>query len=549
MTGKNLVLSILFLAVLPTLLVGQTSIFDKYDALHYDLALTVDPPHKTFSGNVAMRIRFLESSPDIALHASSKTLAIDSVTVDRHRARYERKGDTLMVRRGAAKPADTSAVVRIFYHGTSDFKGNYDGGGLYFPDTVDGKRFASISEPSFARLWWPCKDLPSDKATASISVTVPRGLTAVSNGLLKSVVPHGKTTTFRWETGYPIATYLVSVAAAPYVMFHEPYTFAAGDTMTLYYYVYPRDSAKAREDFKNTRSMLDFLTARFGPYPFAREKFGYAEVDGDLTMEHQTLCSISAAIIDGKRTNVQTYLHETAHHWFGDLITPKTWYDTWLNEGFATYMEALYAEWSSGKAKLREFAERVNGTPPGALPQPVVGKSDTAFWDAFNTSVYYKGAMVLHMLRGVMGDTLFFRTLRSYCDDPALRYANATTADFIRAAEAQYGKSLRWFFDEWLHSPGDSVDRPLYRYSWNTKPDGTRFATTLRIDQRQGAPSVFAMPIHVAVHANGKVEDVVVHDSLRSQSFTLTTASHPDSLLLDPDHWIFRGAEQTEWAR
>ncbi len=537
------------LLLLPGPLRGQSSIFDRYDVLHYDLSLNVEPRTKSFAGVVGMTVRLAAPSDALPLHASQKTLTIDSVTVDKKRAKFSRKGDTLSVALSALRPEDTTAVIRLFYRGRSEFQGNYDGGGVYFPDSAGGKRFSTISEPSFARLWWPCKDIPSDKATASVSVTVPRGLTAVSNGLLKSVRAHKKTTTFRWETGYPIATYLVSIAAAPYVSFHEPYVLAGGDTMTIFYYVYPQDSSKAREDFKNTRAILDFLSQRFGEYPFAREKFGYAEVDGDMTMEHQTVCSISASIIDGKRTNEQTYLHETAHHWFGDLITPKTWYDAWLNEGFATYMEALYSEFTSGKEKLREFAERVNDTPPGSFPMPVVGRTDTAFWDAFNFSVYYKGAMVLHMLRGIVGDSAFFRTLRTYCDDPALRYANATTRDFTRLAEAEYGKPLRWFFDEWLHGYGDSVDRPLYVYAWHTAPDGARYSTTLQIEQRQSARLLFTMPIHVAIYAAGRAESVVVNDSLQTQTFTITTTARPDSLVLDPDHWLFRKADRKEWDR
>ncbi len=548
MTSRHALLA-LILFLLPHALRGQSSIFDTYDVLHYDLSLTVQPGKKSFSGVVGMTVRFTGPSDVLPVHASHQTLTIDSVVVGSKRARFSRKGDTLSVALGAMRALDTSTSVRLFYHGTSDFRGNYDGGGIYFPDSAHGKRFATISEPSFARLWWPCKDIPSDKATASISITVPRGLTAVSNGVLKSVRPHTTTTTFRWETSYPIATYLVSIAAAPYVSFHEPYVLAGGDTMTIYYYVYPRDSSKAREDFKNTRSLLDFLSQRFGEYPFAREKFGFAEVDGDMTMEHQTICSISASIIDGKRTNEQTYLHETAHHWFGDLVTPMTWYDAWLNEGFATYIEALYSEFTSGKAKLREFAERVNDTPPGSFPMPVVGRTDTAFWDAFNFSVYYKGAMVLHMLRGIIGDSAFFRTLRSYCSDPALRYANATTKDFTRLAEAEYGKPLGWFFNRWLHAYGDSVDRPLYVYSWHTEPEADRFATTLRIEQRQSARILFTMPIHIAVYSGGDGEDVVVNDSLQTQTFAITTSARPDSLVLDPDHWLFRKAERVEWPR
>ncbi len=519
---------------------AQNSSFDRYDVSHYQLTIFVAPATRSFSGAVRVDYRTLAPTSVIPLFASHQTLQIDSVIGEKVSLAFCRARDTLFVELPSPSLAGTASSLTVYYRGRSDFRGNYDGGGIYFPDSVANGRFGSISEPSFGRTWWPSKDMPSDKATATVIVTVPKGLTVASNGLLTSVADHESTSTFEWETSYPIATYLVSLAAAPYSLFGEEYPLGHGRTMPISYYVYPADLEKAKRDFLHTKEFLAFLEARFGEYPFAKEKFGYAEVDGDLTMEHQTLCSISAAILDGKRTNELTYLHEMAHQWFGNLITPASWYDSWLNEGFATYCEHLYAESIHGRARLEDFASRMNATAPGLFADAVIGKSDTAFWDAFNSSVYFKGAMVLHMLRGMTGDSIFFATLKAYCADPALRYANATTDDFIRHCERAYGKPLRWFFDEWLRAMPDSVDRPIYGYSWRWDSSSGSAPLTLRINQRQSARALYTMPIPVSAFVRGTEERFVVRDSLGTQTFSLPVSAPPDSVVIDPHQWLFR---------
>ena len=519
--------------------------FDRYDVLHYDIAINFDLPLKTFDGAVTMSIETVDSLPSCYFHASDRAITIDSILYKNTHIQFIRRGDTVEALFPSIISPHTRLDIVTYYHGHSIFSGQYDDGGVYVPDSANFEHLATISEPFYARRWWPCKDLPSDKATVSVAISVPEKLMAVSNGLLKHVTSRNGRTTYTWETAYPIASYLVSVAVAPYKEIHATYHALDGRTMPMTYYVYPADSAKAVVDFQGTDSILHFFARRFCEYPFMNEKFGFAEVDGDLTMENQTICSISASIINGTRSNEMVYIHETAHHWWGDLITPKTWHDTWLNEGFATYSEALYVEDTRGIDRYRQYVDQWMRVPLGSYRTGVIAKSDTSFWDCFALSVYLKGAIVLHMLRGIVGDSAFFATLQTYIKSLRLRYANATTDDFIGIAEHQYGKPLRWFFDEWLSAPPDSFDRPVYRFSWSDDPSSPGSRINVTLEQPEMKNRLYRMPAEVGIFTKGKTDFLTFTDSARTQTAAFRCSSVPDSVVFDPHHWIFKSIESS----
>ena len=283
---------------------------ESFDVLHYTLSIRFDLEHKTFTGKTDVRARALSDSRELNLDASNETLTIDSVTAEGTKAAFRHATDRLSIFLPEMIPQGSEFTASIVYHGTSTFAGEYDGGGVYF---ISPSRLATISEPNFARTWWPCNDRPSDKATATVIIAVPESLTAVSNGTLKSLVRENGIATSTWETNYPTATYLISVAAAVYREFTDSYQSADGREMKIYYYVYPEDEQRARVDFQSTPKMLNFFREKVCDYPFIAEKFGYAEVDGNLTMENQTLCSIQKDFIRGDRSFEITLLHETAH--------------------------------------------------------------------------------------------------------------------------------------------------------------------------------------------------------------------------------------------
>lgn len=507
-----------------------------YDVLHYDLSLSFDIGTRSFGGSVGIRATALRQLDEVVLSASPATLTIDSVMSGDHRAAFQRFDDRLVIRLPAPAAAHASLNIIIYYHGTSSFAGAYDDGGIYF--AADG-RFASSSEPMFARRWWPCKDVPSDKATARLSFTVPDTFTAVSNGLLTGTSRRGGKATYTWETHYPIATYLISVAAAAYREFSDYYTTLDGRRMEIRYYVFPEDLEKARYDFAHTPAVLQFFARKFCEYPFTDEKFGFAEVEGDLTMENQTLCSIQRTLITGDRRSELTLVHETSHHWWGDLITPADWHHTWLSEGFATYAEALYVEHTMGRAAYRDYIDRLMSAENGAYAGSVIGEHDTAFWDSFSPRVYNKGALVLHMLRSVVGDSAFFTIMRRYLDDPAHRYANATTEDFRRECETVYGRSLGWFFRQWVYASTAAIDRPVIEYDWSTAAHPPPYQIVLSLHQQTASTLLYTLPLSVAIETRDSTSSLCLVDSLAVQSFSCTIPDTPLSVTLNPDRAMF----------
>ncbi len=514
-----------------------------YDVQHYDLSISLDLSTKTLSGNVSMIVHILDPLQTLTLNASKKTLTIDSAIVGKIRVLFQHKDDALSIQLPTIVAASESVAINIYYHGISTFQGEYDGGGVYFssPDHV-----ATISQPNFARTWFPCNDNPSDKATSTMSITVDSHLTAVSNGILKQISRQEKFKTYTWETRYPTATYLISFAVAPYLEYSDWYTALNGDSMKVTYYVFPEDSDKAKKDFYNTTKILSIFARMFGEYPFMNEKFGLVEVDGELTMENQTICSIQRSEITGDQQYESTIVHEIAHQWLGNLVTPATWNDIWLNEGFATYAEALYREQAYSKDSYRRYVEWLMSTEQGRFAGAIVGNNDTSFQDLFSLRIYNKGALVLHMLRGIVGDTVFFTIMKNYLNNERLRYGNATTEDFIHECEKEYGQSLRWFFDEWLLSSADSIDRPEYEYSWTTQPNGNLFDVHLNLTQTTAAKQLFRMPMTITISTQLSEYKYKITDSLEVQSFNFQMHEQPTSVEIDKENNVFKILKRKE---
>ena len=190
-------------------------------------------------------------------------------------------------------------------------------------------------------------------------------MTVVSNGRLVSRKESAGRHIFEWATKTPIATYLVFLGASDYLVTRDTLTLPDGGGLPLAWYVFPGDSAKAAEDFRNTKAILTYFSDTFSPYPFAGEQFAVAEVDGHLTMENQTVVAIEKNMITGDRRNENTFVHEISHQWWGNLVTPVDWHHTWLNEGFATYSEALYIESRKGPASYRAYIDVLMDQPRG----------------------------------------------------------------------------------------------------------------------------------------------------------------------------------------
>jgi len=180
------------------------------------------------------------------------------------------------------------------------------------------------------------------------------------------------------------------------------------------------------------------------------------------------------------------------------------------------------------------------GNEQGRYAGSITGKSDTSFWDSFAPRVYNKGALVLHMLRGVTGDSLFFVIMRNYLANPVRSYGNATTEDFIRECESITGTPMKWFFDQWVFNAPESIDRPEYRYRWESTEEGSGFSTTLHLEQPTADRQFYRMPVRISLVYDGARTDTTVENTFPSQSYTFTTKNRPADLLIDAGDKIMK---------
>jgi peptidase M1-like protein len=501
---------------------GNTAPLGTMDVQHYGLDLHVDPASKSLRGVVEIRAQLVSTTPTTLSLDLARALTVDAVAVDGKPTDFQRSDDRILIPVNEGK----TLSIAVTYHGTPQ------GNGFTFAERNGQPAISSFGMPFTARQWWPSKDDPADKAdTADIAITVPMPLTAASNGKLVATDTNADgTRTFRWHVDYPIYPDTLSVAIAEYTVFQDRYRAANGKVMPLFFYVFPPDEAKARRDFSVIPDIMRAHVQRFGEYPFLREKYGVAEFATYSFREHQTLPSYAEKLITGDHANDAILAHELAHQWFGNSLSVRDWRNVWLNEGFSTYAAMLWIERRKGAAAYRAEMSKLAEQD---LHGPIFMADVTDNKKLFGAATFDKGAWVLHMLRHVMGDEKFFEALRTYVQEYS--YRNVATEDFRAVCERAYGKSLEWFFAQWV----DGVSRPMYRVSWTATDD--RVALTIR--QAQTDAPAFTMPIDVTVTtASGTTRRSVWNDRTE-QTFEIPMSGKPSDIKnvsIDPDGWILK---------
>ncbi len=499
-----------------------------YDIEHYDLYLEPDFGEKSIQGTVCIKLSSLADGLDKVDLDLFQDLEATGAHDGLHRPLSFTHQDDLVILQLMTPLAmgDTITVV-VDYEGTPEPAGFL---GMQFLEHDGTPILATLSEPYYSRSWWPCKDLPDDKATMRLRLLAPEGYYCAGNGVLteQQEMPDGRTL-FTWEESYPISAYNISVAVTNYVGWTETWTAPSGKQMTLEYKVFPEDLEKALVDWAATRDMLDLYSVLFGEYPFVDEKYGMAEFIYDGAMEHQTMTSYGQELVTGDGFFERLVGHEMAHQWFGNLVTVKDWDQVWLHEGFATYAEALWIEHKSGFAAMRHYMRSISAYQigfwgPVCPPTPL-----------FGDTVYQKGAWILHMLRHMVGDNDFFEILRTYTSDPTLRFGAATFDDFIRIAEDVSSTELSWFFDEWLYRIG----RPDYDVTWHSQPEGEDYRVTISIEQVQDS-EIYRMPLDFVVDTTAGSETFTVWNDGAYQTTSFLVHAEPLDVRLDPDEWVLR---------
>ncbi|MFQ6112507.1 MAG: M1 family aminopeptidase [bacterium] len=496
---------------------------NNFDVTYYKLNLNIDSVSQQISGVVAINALAKTDNFEIVELDLYSNMIVDSVGGEAES--FSHTGDVLQIHLTQPKQSEEFFTITVTYHGQPLRNGFGSFGFNYHNDTPI---IWSLSEPYFARSWWPCKDTPSDKAdSVDVFLTVPEDLIAASNGILVSDIDNGDgTRTFHWHESYPITTYLVSVAITNYATYSEWFQFAPNGFMEVQYYIYPENLTTAQEQLTQTLDMLSYFHEIFGPYPFLSEKYGIAQFPWGGGMEHQTVTSQGSF-------GVTLTVHELAHQWWGDKITNANWHEIWLNEGFASYSEALYYEHTRGK----EFYHTYMSWMDWEFPYAIYVDDTTSVGRIFHGTVYDKGAWFLHMLRHVVGDSTFFDILLAYSRDPRFAYSNATTSGFQDVCESVSGKDLDWFFQSWIYQAG----RPVYRAEWSTEDSADTHVLNLKIEQIQyPQEALFPMPIDLTIEAMQGDTLVTVFNDLAVQEFKIALSASPTAIHLDKDGWILK---------
>ncbi|MEC4016847.1 M1 family metallopeptidase [Streptomyces sp. H27-D2] len=417
-----------------------------FDVRHYDLGLDYEVRGGRLDATALLTAKAKQNLS--AFNLDLRGLKVRGVSVDGEDAEFSRKGDQLTVRPSKVVPKGDEFRTKVTYGGKPKRMTDADDSVEGWVRTDDGA--VVTGEPAGAMTWFPGSNHPGDKATYDIRITVPKGYTAVSNGELVGERTAKGRTTYDWHSGEPMASYLTTATIGKFNV--SRYTTESG--LPVYVAVDPREAKSSAKSLGKLEEMLDWETKLFGPYPFSSTGAIVDHGAGgvDYALEIQTKPFFPDEIDD------VTLLHEMSHQWFGDSVTPKSWRDTWLNEGFATYAEWLWDEQHDGKSAQDRF-DAAYGTGKGAdkngddeetweFPPGDPGKAA----NITGTPVYTRGAMVLHQLRLAVGDDTFFKILKDW---PAeYRHGNANSADFIGFCERRTDEDLTELFDDWLYGKG-----------------------------------------------------------------------------------------------
>ncbi len=506
-----------------------------FDVQSYAATLTVDPANTTIQVHNRIRIRRLFADSAYLMLVPNYT--IDTFRINGQDAAFTRRNDTLFF----ALSGGAEDTVDVVYQGTPPAP-TWLGGGMYFEGSPVHTVFTD-NEPYGLRKWLASIDAPDDKVLLTLTLRVPAGWLVGANGLLSFAdTANPATWTFTWTSQYPIASYLIHFAASSnFTLLRDTAQVDTGGgvvSIPIWNYVYATEVGDASVEFASLPDMMQYFSDLFGLYPFHEEKYGHTCVLSGWAMENQTMTAYLADLSPTPGARDWIVAHELGHHWWGDWVTLGDFDHIWLNEGFATYTEALFIGHRDSLSNPGAYADYIANEMSYYLNQCQTRWADpilppAALFSSCNT--YTKGGLVLHMLRGVMGDSAFFAGLRLYGQNFA--FGNALTDDFRQVMESVYGQSLVWFFSEWITSPGF----PHYRWGWNQQAD-TLWITVRQIQDSTVAANApfFRMPIRFRVVFADSTDTLAVlwNEAVREQTFALPVSGAVVQVILDDGNWI-----------
>jgi aminopeptidase N len=506
----------------------------KFDVLKYTLWLDIrscfiSPYPHSYNAWEIIQFRVDTALNSITLNAINTSLQINTVSMAG--TSFTHVSNILTINLDRTYNPNEVVQVRIDYqHLNVSDQAFYTGNGGVFTD----------AEPEGARKWFPCWDRPFDKALIDLTAKVPAAAKLGSNGRLADSTVTGDTCYYHWVSRDPVSTYLTVMTAKMNYNLNIVYWHKLSN---------PLDSVPIRFYYnsgENPAPMINIIadmttlySQRFGEMAFEKNGFTTAPSSGFTWggMENQTLTTLCPGC-----WNIGYVSHEYAHQWFGDCVTCGTWADIWLNEGFATYIEAVWDEHTGGYTSYKnainsDASYYLSANPGWPMYNPSWAETTPDVNTLFNEAITYdKGGCVLHMLRYVINDTsLFFRCLRNYVMDTTnFKYKNGVTDDFTASISQTYGQDLSWFVNEWVKY----ANHPTYANTYNFLQVGSNWVVGFRVNQTQS--TIFRqMPITLLIHfASGPDTTIRVMNTTNLQLFNWTFNRQPSSVVFDPNNDI-----------
>jgi aminopeptidase N len=482
------------------------------DIRHYTITLDIDIANRSFKGSTEVNLNLSEKTNTILLDLIH-FYTITQIKVNNKVVAFEQKEDKIFINSANGFEKGNQKVL-IDYNGIPPVavKPPWDGGFTWSKDS-NGNDWISINiQAEGGKMYFPCKDHPSDEPNEGVDmkITVPKNLVVAGPGLLQSVTTKKNKSTYFWKTNYTISNYCILFNIGKYKVAKDIYTTILGNTVPIEYYVLEVDTAQAKKVIEVKKRDTKILEKYFGEYPWVKEKIGVAEVPNS-GMEHQTMITFDNKFIY-KQVGGQEYsanlFHEYAHEWWANKVTNKDWGHMWIQEGIATYAEALAMLELGGEAAYDEIiaGHRRGSKNAHAVVPAGEGISEKEVYSGGD--IYTKGSFFMHSLRYLIGDNIFFPTLKKLATDPQYTYDNfVTTQDVEKLFSTASGKDLKPFFDFYLRTT-DVLDL-------NVKEIGFQ-KYQLKINN-------FFMPIPMEITANGKTNRMVIP----KEGITVSSATPP----------------------
>lgn len=504
------------------------------DVLHYKIELSFDESKKMIIGTTT--ITFVPFFPELRdAEFDAEDMSFSSVTMGKKSLTYDSLEKSIRVHLGRAYSFHDTVTLSFAYISLPKK-------GAYFIQPDSGypnkpRQIWSQGEDMDNHHWFPCYDFPNDKATSEITGTVKSNEVFLSNGRLVRTSKNTKagTTTYQWKQEQPHSSYLIMFAVGEYAILRD-----SADGVPLEYYVYENHIDDARVCFSSSPSIMRFFNAVTG-FHYAWDKYAQVIIAdfmfGGMENSSATTLLDIATVYDARaridQQPVSLIAHEMAHQWWGDVVTCKDWRHLWLNESFASYFDPLYFEHAYGADEFRNIM--YDAQQSGIRVDTTRGRKPIVSVGSYGENIYPRGASVLHMLRYVLGDQLFWKALHHYIT--ANQFEPVETNDFKKAIEEATGQNLYWFFDQWVYKAGYPKFDVSYRYNDSSNTVAVRIQQVQKMDSLTG---IFQTPVDIEIVTPSGAATHRISIDRQDSTYILPSAEKPMLVLFDKDDWILK---------